>query len=184
MLSTHHLSLDAIAPSYFEWQPYTEEVIWKLSGHCREGAEIWFYKGPLICFDIVEPHLPYRCMRQFRMVQKIPENEDFSKALHDISLQGKQSTNWISTHQQHIEHWNHRRENVINVIADLGIRVVDGYFEWYTNITRRFHTRIAGSHFYSVIILCFVNQSLLSCAILRNIIQVLLIEVKGYLLSS
>lgn len=92
------------------------------------------------------------------MVQEIPVDEDFSKTLHEINLQGKQSTNWISMHHQHITHWNHRQEHLIGVSANSGVGVVDGYYEWYTNITRQFHTRIAGSHFYTVIVLYFLNQ--------------------------
>ncbi|WOG82990.1 hypothetical protein DCAR_0519795 [Daucus carota subsp. sativus] len=157
VLSTLRLSFDALSPSHFEWQPYTEDVLANLSEHCTEGSEIWCYKGPLICFHIVEPHLPDRCMRQFGKVQEIPVNEEYSKALHEINLQGKQSTNWISMHEQHITHWNHRQEHLIGVIAHSGVGVVDGYYEWYTNITRRFHTRIAGSHFYTVILLSFLN---------------------------
>lgn len=150
VLPTHRLSLDAIAPSRFEWQPYSEDLLAKLSDHCREGSHIWCYKGPLICFYIVEPHLPDRCTRQFGMIQEIPTNADFSKALHDITLQGKQSNNLLSMHHEHIVHWNHRREHVMGASAHFGVDVADGYDQWYIDITRRFHTRIAGSHFYSL----------------------------------
>lgn len=155
VLYTHRLSLDALAPSRFEWQPYSDEILAKLVVYWKEGADIWCYKGMLICFHIVEPHSPHRFMRQFGMIQEIPSNDEFSKSLHDINLQGKQTTNWRSKHHEYIQIWNNRRDHVIDVAAQVGIGVVDGYNRWYADITRRFHTRIAGSYFYAV----FLTQS-------------------------
>uniref|UniRef100_A0A166GXD8 Aminotransferase-like plant mobile domain-containing protein n=1 Tax=Daucus carota subsp. sativus TaxID=79200 RepID=A0A166GXD8_DAUCS len=67
-----------------------------------------------------------------------PLHESMIPILEDLRFDG------------HITHWNHRQEHLIGVIAHSGVGVVDGYYEWYTNITRRFHTRIAGSHFYTL----------------------------------
>lgn len=106
MISTHRLSLDALGPTHFICQPYSDEILAKVPDHWKEGVDIWCYKGPLICFHIVEPHLPDRCMRQFGMIQDIPLDVDFSKPLHDINLQGKQSNNWRFTHHEHILHWS------------------------------------------------------------------------------
>lgn len=108
VLSTHRLSLDALGPSHFIWQPYSDEILAKLPEHWKEGVDIWCYKGPLIYFHIEEEHLPDRCMRQFGFIQDIPLDVQFSKVLHDINLQGKQSNNWRSTHQEHILYWDHR----------------------------------------------------------------------------
>lgn len=71
-LAHSRLSLDVMVDSQFKWQPYTNEILSKLPEHCREGSNILRYKGPLICFCIVEPHHPDRCLRQFGMVQSIP----------------------------------------------------------------------------------------------------------------
>ncbi|XP_074378872.1 serine/threonine-protein phosphatase 7 long form homolog [Apium graveolens] len=89
-------------------------------------------------------------MRQFSIIQDIPLDVEFSKALHDINLQGKQSNIWGFRHHEHILYWSHRQELVIRVGANVSNGVVEGYDTWYTYITRRFHTRIGGSHFYSI----------------------------------
>lgn len=39
---------------------------------------------------------------------------------------------------------------MIGVGANVGVGVVEGYDKWYTDITRRFHTRIVGSYSYSI----------------------------------
>lgn len=46
---------------------------------------------------------------------------------------------------------------MIGVGANIGVGVVEEYDKWYTDIIRRFHTRIAGSHFYSVILSAWRN---------------------------
>lgn len=86
------------------------------------------------------------------MIQDIPLDIDFSKELHDINLQGKKSNNWRSTHLEDILYWSHRREHGIGVGANISVGVVEVYDKWYTDITRRFYTCIAGSNFYSVIL--------------------------------
>ncbi|KAK1394194.1 Serine/threonine-protein phosphatase 7 long form-like protein [Heracleum sosnowskyi] len=91
VVSTHRLSLDALGPTHFIWQPYSDEILANLPDFWKEGVDLWYYKGPLVCFYIVDPHLPERCMRQFGMIQVIPLDFDFSEALHDINLQGKKS---------------------------------------------------------------------------------------------
>lgn len=53
------------------WQSYVD-LIDKLPEICREGYTICCYKGSLICFHIVEPHEPDRCVRQFGMFQDVP----------------------------------------------------------------------------------------------------------------
>lgn len=99
VLSTHRLSLDALAPSHFMWEPYTDEVLTKLPEHFKEGSSIWLYKGLLICFHIIEQHNPDRCLRQFGIIQDIPPADLYSKQLHDITLQGKQSSGWEFVHR-------------------------------------------------------------------------------------
>ncbi|XP_021739853.1 serine/threonine-protein phosphatase 7 long form homolog [Chenopodium quinoa] len=47
------------------WQPYTEAVMDRLPEICRSDMHIWRSRAPLICFDVVEFHLPDRVLRQF-----------------------------------------------------------------------------------------------------------------------
>lgn len=115
VFSKHRLSLDALAPSHFVSEPYTDEVLSKLPEYLMEGSNIWLYKGPLICFHIVEPHNPDRCLRQFWMIHDIPPTDSYSKQLHDITLQGNQSTGWQFVHRQHIELWDNRAQRVVSV---------------------------------------------------------------------
>lgn len=147
-MATHRLILDGLGPSHFIWQPYTPEVLATLSPSCVDGDAIWCYKGPVICFHIVEPHVPNRCLRQFGFIQNQPEDEDYSKELHKMKLQGKQDTDWGYLHRAHLLVWQHRAEHVI--VGDIGVGVADGYNQWYSSMTRLFHTRVGGSHLYAV----------------------------------
>ncbi|KAL8096228.1 hypothetical protein AgCh_037257 [Apium graveolens] len=140
VLATHRLSLDGLAPSHFIWQSNTSEIFASLPPSCIDDSSIWFYKGPLICFFIVEPHAPNRCLRQFGFIQEIPPNESYSKELHKIKLQGKQDSDWTFVHHDHVSHWVDRALHVVTGISGSG--VIDGYAEWYSRITRLFHTRL------------------------------------------
>lgn len=154
VVSTHRLALDGLAPGHFIWQPYSSFLA-NAPEYFLESSSLWCYKGPLIYFYIVEPHLPNRCMRQFGLIQDIPTSDGydiFLKHLHDINLQRKQDTNWVTTHREYIAHWESRAENVFGAGASIGVGVVDGYDEWYTKITRLYHTRVGGTHLFAVII--------------------------------
>lgn len=147
-LAHSRLSLDVMVDSQFRWQPYTHDILSNLSEHCREGSNIWYYKGPLICFYIVEPHNPDRCLRQFGMVQSIPSPCIYSHDLHKLDLKGKTDINWIVMHHEHLDHWNSREQHV--VVADVGAGVSDEYHNWFSSITLPYLTRIGGGHTYTV----------------------------------
>lgn len=125
---THRLALDGLGPSHLIWQPYSDFFA-AAPEQFLDGSTIWLYKGPLICFYIVEPHLPNRCIRQFGFIQDIPTSDGYdlySEHLHDINFRGKQDTNWIIMHRDHISHWESRDEHVCGVGANSGVGVVDG----------------------------------------------------------
>ncbi|KAL8096229.1 hypothetical protein AgCh_037258 [Apium graveolens] len=132
ILATHRLSLDGLAPSHFIWQSYMSEILASLPPSCVDDSSIWFYKGPLICFFIVEPHAPNRCLRQFGFIQDIPPNDSYSKELHKIKLQGKQDSDWTFVHRDHVSHWVDRALHVVTGISGSG--VIDGYAEWGVNV--------------------------------------------------
>ncbi|CDP17465.1 unnamed protein product [Coffea canephora] len=46
-------------------QPYSEDVLASLPAYCIAGRNIWRSITYLICWEVVEPHLPYRIMRRF-----------------------------------------------------------------------------------------------------------------------
>lgn len=106
--------------------------------------------GTFVCFYIVEPNLPERCLRQFGKFQDIPSPCSYSHDLHKIDLKGKIDIYWDTTHRDHLDHWDHRVENLF--VADGGTGVSDAYRPWYSSITLRYITRIGGGHCYTVII--------------------------------
>ncbi|XP_071923196.1 serine/threonine-protein phosphatase 7 long form homolog [Coffea arabica] len=70
----------------FIWQPYSEDVLTSLPAYCTVGCDIWRSVTYLICWEVVEPHLPYRIMRQFGYHQpvldlRLTENQ---AALHSL----------------------------------------------------------------------------------------------------
>lgn len=89
-------------------------------------------KTMLICFDKAERHLPNRCLRQYGMLQAIPEDvprwERKSRGVDGgVDLSAKM-------------------EVELNEWRDRGLQIVDGddsvdeneYMQWYLKITRRF----------------------------------------------
>ncbi|KAL8120188.1 hypothetical protein AgCh_017364 [Apium graveolens] len=146
------LSLDVLVPDHFIWLPYAD-VLDKLSNICQEGSEIWCYKGPIICFHIIEPHEPDRCLRQFNIVQDIPSPPTiYSTDLHKMNLKGKTEIDWRDKHKEHILLWNNRLQSV-NPIGNIGLGITDDYADWYANITCPYHTRVAAaqSHLFNIL---------------------------------
>ncbi|KAL9686813.1 hypothetical protein QQ045_031206 [Rhodiola kirilowii] len=56
----------------FNYRPYEEELMERLHPVCLELRELWAADVPLICFNIIEWHLPIRAMRQCGWKQIIP----------------------------------------------------------------------------------------------------------------
>lgn len=55
----------------------------QLSPQCTMGQEYWRSVCPLICFYVIEHHIPSRVMRQFGVLQDVlPDNVDTNKELH------------------------------------------------------------------------------------------------------
>ena len=149
-MSIDRLSLDVLLPDHFVWLPYVD-VLDKLSNICQEGSAIWLYKGPIICFYIVEPHEPDRCVRQFNMVQDIPPPPTiYSSDLHKMTLKGKTDIDWRDKHKDHILSWNNRLQ-FVNIIGNEGVGISDHYADWYGNITRPYHTLFAAAQSHVVI---------------------------------
>ena len=67
---------------------------------------------PLICFDIVEVHLPERALRQYGLVQGIPPPCDTELQLHQISRKNQGTKKWIDINWRHIARWDGRIESL------------------------------------------------------------------------
>ncbi|CAN1121045.1 Serine/threonine-protein phosphatase 7 long form homolog [Linum perenne] len=75
---------------------------------------MWDARVPLICFHIVEWHLPDCVMRQFAFHQHIPISVPSGMhKLHRIDLR-RGEDNWSTYHDQYIQYWNARQTLRIN----------------------------------------------------------------------
>ncbi|GFZ19033.1 hypothetical protein Acr_27g0007720 [Actinidia rufa] len=128
--------LDRLRPDEFTWRPY-DAIMHELPDYCRVGSDIWVSRSPLVCFEVVEWHLPNRVCRQFGLRQVVPEAPNTSLVLHGIDMRGRARTDWTQFHREHIDRWHHRLEYlVVWVIDDTAMRYDDPYLVWYRRITR------------------------------------------------
>ena len=97
---------------------------------------------PLICFDIVEVHLPERVLRQYELVQGIPPPCDIEPELHLISRKNQGTTNWTKINGGHIAHWDQRLELLAQgaPIDVVGAPTTPDYMPWFLSITPRWMT--------------------------------------------
>ncbi|XP_020272052.1 serine/threonine-protein phosphatase 7 long form homolog [Asparagus officinalis] len=123
--------LDQMEDEQVKWMPY-ELVLESLPDICREGEDVWRARVPLICFEIVEMHLPDRVLRQFGLRQHIPAPVE---RIERDPRKGAHRANWQIIRQNYIHRWVLREEQVVMERADapdLGV-----YLRWYWGITRR-----------------------------------------------
>ncbi|XP_004981664.1 serine/threonine-protein phosphatase 7 long form homolog isoform X1 [Setaria italica] len=129
--------LDTISDCQITWDPYTPNLIAGLPAICTFGSAVWRSRTPLICFQIVEMHVPDRVLLQFGMVQHIP---DPVEAVERVTMQGKADQNWPTYHDKYIKQWQNRLFSVVEQ-QDTGIsdptHPRNCYLEWYWRITRR-----------------------------------------------
>uniref|UniRef100_A0A2N9GC63 Aminotransferase-like plant mobile domain-containing protein n=1 Tax=Fagus sylvatica TaxID=28930 RepID=A0A2N9GC63_FAGSY len=140
-------------PDQVIWEPYTDDVLSSLPEYCRIGQEVWRSVTPLICFQIVEWHLPNRALCQFGMQQDIPQPANTDEKLHDCDLRGKVHENWRERWRHYISIWDHRREHVVTRDKMVGLMAYhDPYMDWYRRITQRFISCRSGC--YEIMTLC------------------------------
>ncbi|XP_039828443.1 uncharacterized protein LOC120690004 isoform X3 [Panicum virgatum] len=129
--------LDTISDSQITWDPYTPNLIAGLPATCTFGSAVWRSRTPLICFQIVEMHVPDRVLLQFGMVQHIP---DLVEAIERVTMQGKADQDWPTYHDKYIKQWQNRLFSVVEQ-QDTGnsnpTHARNCYLEWYWRITRR-----------------------------------------------
>ena len=106
---------------------------------------------PLICFYIVEWHVPDRVRQQFGLRQPIPEPVDTGRYLHDWDLRGHPNQDWRQLHHEYVAMWDSRRETIVTGEPWDGIIDPDDpYVAWYRTITRRSVSRDGALHLYLV----------------------------------
>ena len=121
----------------FIWTPYTDEVIQSLSPVYIAGSDLWRARVPLICWHIVEHHLPDRVLRQFGMIQGIPEYTDTDRGLHRAGLRGTDSTDWRLQHARHLERWEQRRDCIVTAAFTHDVSTMSPeYAAWFMRRTR------------------------------------------------
>ncbi|KAL0294513.1 UNVERIFIED_CONTAM: protein MAIN-LIKE 1 [Sesamum angustifolium] len=132
--------LDEMQHDQFIWQPYDMEsnVIMAYAGDFN--PQLWRSICPLIFYAIVEMHHPERVLRQFGMMQNIPDQPDTrDMSLHRITRSNLTGTDWVLQHILYITRWQRRYDTVIQRQPISNRRDTDrGYWEWYNNITRHF----------------------------------------------
>ncbi|XP_020098518.1 serine/threonine-protein phosphatase 7 long form homolog [Ananas comosus] len=83
--------LDQQLESQITWRPYTDTLLETFLAFCLAGSEIWRSKTTLVCFYIIELHHPDRVLRQFGLLQYIPEAV---LAISRINLRSRADEDW------------------------------------------------------------------------------------------
>ncbi|XP_042003895.1 serine/threonine-protein phosphatase 7 long form homolog [Salvia splendens] len=149
------------AVAQFIWRSYAMR---NLPDVCVDGRPIWTSITTLICWNMVEPHLPQRVLRQFGIVQLyIPlvnrfHGTDFAKQ----NRRGKSGRNWVEWHANHIQDWDNRH-NMVWTDLEYSMEPIatDEYMDWCRWITVVYLTKpdvhaeegfheTASSHNYAV----------------------------------
>jgi len=75
-LQFYRNKLDILDRSAVVWEPYPDEVLQTLPPIYWHGSHIWRARISLICYEIVEMHVPDRVLRQFSLNQHILEPDE------------------------------------------------------------------------------------------------------------
>ncbi|KAL0423054.1 UNVERIFIED_CONTAM: protein MAINTENANCE OF MERISTEMS [Sesamum radiatum] len=132
--------LDEMQYDQFIWQPYDMDSNVIMAYAWDFNPQLWRSICPLIFYTIVEMHHPERVLRQFGMMQNIPDQPDTrDMSLHRTTRSNRTGTDWVLQHILYITRWQRRYDTVIERQPISNRRDTDrGYWEWYNNITRHF----------------------------------------------
>ena len=113
----------------FVWTPYDDVV--------QGQSQDWLCDTYVIFWDIAEECLPSRVMRQFHLIQTIPNMRDVQqhKMLHNLTRRGSSSRDWRRILEQQISNWNYRRAHRVKGEFSHDPRTVDEYMNWYRQRT-------------------------------------------------
>ncbi|KAL0370903.1 UNVERIFIED_CONTAM: Serine/threonine-protein phosphatase 7 long form [Sesamum angustifolium] len=129
--------LDEMQYDQFIWQPYDMEsnVIMAYAGDFN--PQLWRSICALKFYAIVEIHHPERVLRQFGMMQNIPDQPDTrDMSLHKITRSNRTGIDWVLQHILYITRWQRRydrsyKDNPFPTeeiqIEDIGNVDVEGY---------------------------------------------------------
>ncbi|CAH9081713.1 unnamed protein product [Cuscuta epithymum] len=137
-LGVYRDALDRMSEDQITWMPYRPDMLAELPPAGREQTHIWRARVPLICFDIVELHLPDRVMRQFGFEQVIPRPIDTYVELHKLDRRGKHTEDWALRHVRYVTMWDRRAELAVAGTPTYVPSVSGDYMGWYYSITRLF----------------------------------------------
>ncbi|KAD3640501.1 hypothetical protein E3N88_29724 [Mikania micrantha] len=133
-LNLNNSQITTLFENLFNWRPY-ENVFHLLPGICMSGQASWRSETYLIFWEIVEPHLPSRVMRQFRMFQPIPVNTLFGEQehirLHKISSTSGRNVSWLQKHNQYVLSWVGRHNNIVTAEFTDSCVASPEYMQWY-----------------------------------------------------
>ncbi|XP_010999288.1 PREDICTED: serine/threonine-protein phosphatase 7 long form homolog [Populus euphratica] len=124
-------ALDSLKPTDVEWLPYKIMDSTAIPKDIRNTLILGRSKTMLICFDKAERHLADRCLRQYGMLQPIPEDVERwlrkSRGVDGgVDLSGKM--------QSELKEWMDRQLHIVD--GDDGVDE-GGYMQWYWKITRK-----------------------------------------------
>lgn len=124
-------ALDSLKPADVEWLPYKYMNSTVIPEDIRNTLFLGRSKTMLICFDKAERHPPNRCLRQYGMLQPIPE--DVSRWVRKsrgvdggVDLSGKM--------ESELNEWADRHLHIVECDDDVD---ENEYMQWYLKITRK-----------------------------------------------
>jgi len=139
-----------------EWLPYRNMDSMVIPEDIKSTLILGRSKTMLICFDKAERHLPNRCLRQYGMLQSIPEDvqrwERKSRGVDGgVDLSGKM--------ESELNEWLDRRLHIVE--GDDGADENE-YMLWFLRITRKFVGRpiSLSSEFQRTVSLCCISLCL------------------------
>ncbi|CAN1283467.1 Serine/threonine-protein phosphatase 7 long form homolog [Linum perenne] len=123
----------------FEWTPYagrTEE-------YAVEEDHLWRCVAPMICFDAVAWHHPDRCIRQFNMEQRIPQDAEPATIVEELLAADFRAavSDWATKYREYTMFWDQRIDHLASGDPheeDPRHHYHDEYDEWYRRRTWRF----------------------------------------------
>ncbi|KAJ6941125.1 protein MAIN-LIKE 2-like [Populus alba x Populus x berolinensis] len=124
-------ALDSLKTTDVEWLPYKIMDSTVIPKDIKNTLILGRSKTMLICFDKAERHLPDRCLRQYGMLQPIPEDVERwlrkSRGVDGgVDLSGKM--------ESELNEWMDRQLHIVD--GDDGVDESD-YMQWYWKITRK-----------------------------------------------
>lgn len=103
------------------WDPYVADLVDAMPAHLLDHQAEWRARTPMICFEVVDNHLPDRVMRQFGLRQPVTQQCDTSIRLHGVDRREKGETNWSVEHRVYIDLWQRWLEFVVGTDPMQGV---------------------------------------------------------------